>query len=380
MARIAFISHWGGRGGAERALLDIMVTAQQAGHEITCVIPRSGGMEEGLRAYAIPYRILHYNWWAGDDSIPLMVRVIRSVLQPFKAVRLAMHLRKFRPDLIYTNTVTICVGGLAAKLLKLPHIWHLHEYPWPRSLRFDFGKAFSMRCIDWLATHVVAVSHALSAEYSQFVEKPIRVFYQQVAVENDHEYDCRKGNQDDFVMGIVGNIMPAKGQLDALEALALLNDPSCKLRIIGSGHDEDVARVKSVVERLGLAAQVEFTGALPNATRAMAMLDAVLVCSLAEAFGRVTAEAMLLGKPIIGTDAGATPELLSHGVSGLLYHPGDVQRLAQHMRTLRCDPQVAHRLGAAAQRRAELLFSPEVYRQEVLSLLTDALFVAQQPV
>lgn len=376
MARIAFISHWSGRGGAEKALLDIMRTAQEAGHEIRCIIPKPGGMEKELQACAVPYRIIHYNWWTGDDSVPLTVRIIRSILQPFKAVRLTVHLRKFRPDLIYTNTVTICVGGLAAKLLKRPHVWHLHEYPTSSSLWFDFGKVFSLRCVDRLSTHIVAVSHALSTEYGHFLERPIRVFYQQVSIETDNEEARKDKSENDFLMGIVGNIMPAKGQLEALEALALLGDRSCKLSIIGSGNDDDVDEVKRAVKRLGLVSQVDFTGSLANATAVMAGLDALLVCSQVEAFGRVTAEAMMLGKAIIGTATGATPELLTHGVTGLLYYPGDLQTLAQHMRTLRHNATLVDRLGAAAKVRAEALFSKEQYRRDVLSLLTEALAVS----
>ena len=50
--------------------------------------------------------------------------------------------------------------------------------------------------------------------------------------------------------------------------------------------------------------------------------DIGLTCSRNEAFGRTTVEALLMGKPVIGTNTGGTVDLISDGVDGLLYPPG----------------------------------------------------------
>ena len=61
--------------------------------------------------------------------------------------------------------------------------------------------------------------------------------------------------------------------------------------------------------------------------------DVVLMCSKFEAMGRTTAEAMATCRPVIGNNQGATPELIEHGHTGLLYQ-GDSESLAAQMLTL----------------------------------------------
>jgi glycosyltransferase involved in cell wall biosynthesis len=54
------------------------------------------------------------------------------------------------------------------------------------------------------------------------------------------------------------------------------------------------------------------------------------MCSVAEGFGRVTAEFMSWGKPVIGRNSGATPEIVEDGLNGLLYD-GTVDGLSSAM-------------------------------------------------
>jgi glycosyltransferase involved in cell wall biosynthesis len=73
------------------------------------------------------------------------------------------------------------------------------------------------------------------------------------------------------------------------------------------------------------------------------------VTSRCEAFGRVTVEAMRAGVPVIGTDAGGTPELVADGATGLLYRPGDAGALAAAIARLMDAPGLAMRLGEAGR-------------------------------
>lgn len=82
--------------------------------------------------------------------------------------------------------------------------------------------------------------------------------------------------------------------------------------------------------------------------------DVAMMCSRAGALGRVTAEAMLAGKPVVGARSGATSELLREGFNGLLCAPGDLQELAQRLRFLFKHPEAARQMGANRQHRAML--------------------------
>ena len=77
----------------------------------------------------------------------------------------------------------------------------------------------------------------------------------------------------------------------------------------------------------------------------------VLYPSRAESFGLVFLEAWAFGLPVIGCRVGAIPDVVEHGVSGLLISPDDSEGLAACVSRLIDDPAEAKRLGAEGRRR-----------------------------
>ena len=103
----------------------------------------------------------------------------------------------------------------------------------------------------------------------------------------------------------------------------------------------------------------------------MRSADVILVFSRSEAFGRVTIEAMIAGKPVIGARSGATAELIQNGVNGLLYSVGDPESLAAEIRYLHDNPKVADQLGKNARKWVEEHFSQDRYSEKILSVLAS---------
>ena len=98
----------------------------------------------------------------------------------------------------------------------------------------------------------------------------------------------------------------------AMRALALLkpSHPDTRLVLAGSAFSDYLGRLKALAHSLKVEHQVEFPGYVPDPYRIYRSADAVLMCSPCEAFGRTTAEAMACAKPVIGYNAGGTPELI----------------------------------------------------------------------
>ena len=97
--------------------------------------------------------------------------------------------------------------------------------------------------------------------------------------------------------------------------------------------------------------------------------DVVLMCSRREAFGRVTVEGMKLGKPVIGTRSGGTPEIVQDTETGFLYAPGDAQELAARIGELYANRAVRDSMGAKACLCARKRFNQQVYGKEVENIL-----------
>ena len=152
------------------------------------------------------------------------------------------------------------------------------------------------------------------------------------------------------VLGYLGRLTPEKGVQDSIAALPLL-PPETRLLIIGGGDREPL---EAQAAALGVAQQVVFTGAINriDMPRYFATIDALVVPSRTtprwkEQFGRVIAEAMLCGVPVIGSASGAIPEVLSG--NGIVVPEGNPAAIANAAWALFNQPQVAAALGRQAR-------------------------------
>ena len=84
----------------------------------------------------------------------------------------------------------------------------------------------------------------------------------------------------------------------------------------------------------------------------MNCLDVFIMPSLCETFGFVNTEALASGNPVIGSDAGGVPEIITHEYNGLLYNPRDPETLAKHIRLLAGNDEYRKQLSKNALKTA----------------------------
>jgi glycosyltransferase involved in cell wall biosynthesis len=151
----------------------------------------------------------------------------------------------------------------------------------------------------------------------------------------------------------VARLVERKGLGELLRAFALLERGRFQLEIVGKGQDERILR--DLAAQLGLAEEVRFAGSLDRAEVSRRYRDADLFTlpSSAEAFGNVFAEALASGLPIVGSNVGGIPELVEHGVNGLLVTPGNPLALAQAIRYLAEDPELREEMRVRNRAKAE---------------------------
>ena len=137
-----------------------------------------------------------------------------------------------------------------------------------------------------------------------------------------------------------------------------------------SGREECL---RQMVEELGLKDKVIFTGFRSDMAQIYAAMDIVVLASNAEGFGRVTIEAMALAKPVVGTNSGATPEIIVDGVTGLLFTPGDSAKLADELAFLLNNPQVARQMGLSGRKIVEEKFNIRQNATEIQDIYDELL-------
>ncbi len=157
------------------------------------------------------------------------------------------------------------------------------------------------------------------------------------------------GNAEDYNKGIVY----------LLRAIALLPPGSpARLHIVG-GPQGDSPVVRAEVARLGIAGRVEYVGRVSGADLAAWYRRAqVLVSpSLYEGFGLPVVEAMASGTAVIATDAGALPELVVDGETGIVVPAAQPALLADAIRRLLSAPAQCRAMGEAGRARALARFT-----------------------
>lgn len=154
--------------------------------------------------------------------------------------------------------------------------------------------------------------------------------------------DHASGREGVFRLLMAGSSSRRKGS-DLLPAFARALGPGFEIRYAG-GHARGIAGVTEL-GRISKAALIcEYQAC-----------DAVVSLSRYEGFGYTALEAMACGKPFLGFDASALPEVVTHDC-GVLVSVGDVDALAAAARDMRASPDAVATLGAAGRRRALAYF------------------------
>ena len=162
---------------------------------------------------------------------------------------------------------------------------------------------------------------------------------------------------DDILTGAAARFDAVKDLSTMLRgfAAAAKAEPRLRLILAGSGAEEEALR--ALAKELGVEDRVHFTGWLDDTDALYASLDICLLTSLSETFPYALTDAAKYSVPVIATAVGGVPELVEHGVHGLLIAPGDAAALAADLLTLSHDAALRKNLGAALHDRTEKEFS-----------------------
>jgi glycosyltransferase involved in cell wall biosynthesis len=377
--RICFVSNCRRMGGAERVLLETIDVLTGKGIKCMVLVPGEGEFAKELSRKGIVHKIARSTSLSMSGKPSAWERckaAVRFVIAVASAMR---YMVTWRCDVVFSNTVTVGHGAVAAKILSKPHIWHLHEFGREdHGFGFYFGERLSCRIVGSLSRVCIVVSKALAKKYRGLINPTkLIVLYPSMHLDLDERIppalDRSLGvNDGSFRCIIVGGVFAGKRQEDAVLAFNLLKEQDFdgQLFVVGASDDlEYRAKLDRMIGDLSLQDRVIFTGEVRDARPLIQTSDVLIVCSRSEAFGRVTIEAMLAGKPVIGASAGATPELVQDKFNGLIYEVGNPAALAEKMLYLYRHPGVAHDLGENGKHWASSVFTVARYSEELDSIL-----------
>jgi glycosyltransferase involved in cell wall biosynthesis len=159
---------------------------------------------------------------------------------------------------------------------------------------------------------------------------------------------------------VPARLHPEKGHAVLFDALPLLRSAlrrSFVVVLAGTGPFEEAYRSQVVAS--GCSDVVRFAGFRSDLPDLIQTADVVVLPSVAEAFGFVLVEALFLGAAIVATTAGGIPEIIDHGVDGVLVAPGESQELGRAIAQVLTDEGLRARLSQPGRAKALKYFGAD---------------------
>ncbi|MFI5396462.1 MAG: glycosyltransferase family 4 protein [Candidatus Binatia bacterium] len=268
----------------------------------------------GIEVHCFPYRRL--------IDLACMARV-RAYLASRRAH--IVHTHMDRADII---------GKVAARLAGCRHVVSSVHNNEQYHLRLKWLAL--LRVLDRLTTRHIAISEAVRRhliELEHVASAKVTVIpygvYPPPVVGDRTAIRQRLGIPNDrFVVGFVGRLVEQKNVPVLIRAMAQLPDALCV--IIGRG-----AQRRTLEEQASAVGNVRFLRHQPDASALMPAFDVLCLPSRWEGLGLVLVEAMFQRVPVVGSRAGAIPEVLGHGKYGLLFDPDNVAELVAALTAVR---------------------------------------------
>jgi glycosyltransferase involved in cell wall biosynthesis len=161
------------------------------------------------------------------------------------------------------------------------------------------------------------------------------VIYNSVSINKPAKSESPYYNNNSAIKILVlGQIYPGKGQKDAAIAVSELLDKGYNVELIIAGRSASLEYcndIEKLISEKNHDNNIRLIDFVENPFQLISECDILLVCSRSEAFGRVTIEGMLLGKPVIGLNNGGTSELIRNNYNGFLYEPNNMDQLKNHI-------------------------------------------------
>lgn len=339
--RIAHVISTGsGVGGAERLLGSLVDHGEARGYEQLVLHPFVRDWPPGLAAL-FPSSVYR------PFPMPLLIDL------PSLRTWLSVELDRFSPDIVHAllPRATMAVASLRRRSTRKLLLTHAHGEGM-RQLRL--GRALEQ--VDrWAGSRfdrVVALSRAGQRHLvSQYGYPPSKVRVINPGWHGEPLTPLRHGRSPTVVC--VAKLRREKGHDVLLDAFSLVREavPAARLVIVGDGDLRGALATQ--VARLDLGDSVEFVGEVAQVWPYLASADVFAIASRSEAFGLAIAEAMATGLPVVAPAVGGISDLVSPGVSGELFPPGDAPTMARHVVRLLESPELRARMSAAGQQAAE---------------------------
>ena len=326
--------------GAFRSMVHLCELLNASGkYKTIVVLPKKGNGISLLQEKEIEYvKIRSYSWIVDiaekDRFQTKILMTIKRLLNYISIFRICRIISSQKIDVIHINTIWSYVGAKAALLSKKKLVWHIRE-----AVELQQNKCLynddNYSLINY-ADRIICISDFIKDYYSSKIDlKKVCVIYNGIDINSFYISNREIFLGDTINVLNIGHMNSNKRQEAViLSAKRLLDDGIHNFHIsfVGTGKKEGM--LKEMCRELELEQNITFFGAQKDIIDFYKKNDVLIVSGDYEAFGRTTIEGMMAGCFVIGSNTGATPNLLDNGKYGFLYNPSDDMDLYRKIKSL----------------------------------------------
>ena len=384
--------------GTEVYLFELMGMMREQGHEVALFsMADARGETSEYERHFVP----HIDFKADDGFVSKIRKAARAIYSTEARQRIRALIREFRPDVAHVRNIYHHLSPSILWELKaqgIPVVYHLNDFKllcpsYNLVSRGEiceacgqgaFWHALSDNCYPEFGGRVTLVAEAYVHRWLRTYQKCIDLFLAPSEFVRDKfvEHGWDKGRfrvlphfqrvsepeglavSQNAPIVYVGRLSAEKGVDNLISAMRQL--PGVRLVVAGEGpHRSDLERQ---VGALGLS-NVEFAGQVSASQRDALLSGArfsVLPSHAYETLGKTILESYACARAVVATDLGSRREFVHHGETGLLYRCGDVEGLADAMRSLIEHPETAVRMGKTGQDLVRQRHRPEDHYERLI--------------
>lgn len=347
--RVLLVSHEASRSGAPRVAVLVARSLVESGHLVQVVSRSNGPLIRDFMDVA-PTSVESFPRVRGRLRRHPLSRGLGRIADLIVATATILTSRS---DVVYVNSTAAATYLRPARWLRRRAVLHVHE---SATVARQFLSAAHappslpgvglIACSPSVQRELACLVQRQAADIPMLPSVPDGAEVERKAAEPpDHLYD-----PTELVVGCCGTVEARKGPdlWVAAARLVMAQRPERKLRFVWIG---DVAeRVETLPDEA-----IEFVGPTANPYAHMRRFDIGTLPSRDDPFPLVVLESMLLGTPMVAFGVGGVTQQI--GDAGVIVNPGNIDGFAEAILGLVDDSGARDRLGAAAQRRVESLYS-----------------------
>ncbi|MEI8348644.1 MAG: glycosyltransferase family 4 protein [Candidatus Omnitrophota bacterium] len=364
-----YFSDWRG-GGSERNIADLGGYLMARGDYCLVAVPSTARVQL-LEERNIPYVRVDGLRETSLRKFCVVVARMVSIIHEYKIDVQMIFTFRLLLHAFFASKIAICRSICRGKYKKIPVVVNaaMGWKPFERYLLWLFGL-----CSDRII--------ALTAYCSQHMKKSIFTRHKVVLIYHGAHVDkffplwqkrlndrMRIQQKEQQVVGTVGRFTAQKAIHFLIEAaVSIVSEYKVRFLLVGEGQEEE--NLRALVIRLGLGEKITFMSAR-DMTDVLGEIDIFVTTSVSEGMPQALIEAMTAGIPAVATNIQGHSELILDGVTGILVPLGDTGKIAEAIKRLLADRQLAFRMGELANKRAVENFNLEVTFEKNRRLLYE---------